>query len=770
MLDSAIQVLNEAGETWWSYVFPLTWTSSLVATILLTVIWIGRRWPAQLRYAIVLVALIKFAIPPTLTAPVGLFSWFGPTIIERTESSALSDQPMDSEADNSTWATILSAWEQLNWRAHLMLLHITGMVLAASWTISRLVQLAGMARRAKCVAGGKWFDSLARLSKQFGLNRPVLLLVSHEAVPPMAFGLLRPCVMVPASVLQDLPSRQIKTMLAHELAHHKRADLWINALQNVLGILWWFNPLLRLLNQVIRRIREDCCDDLLLCRNIATDSKYCQILLQIASNLSRSARMIAALGFAETIHPLGRRIKRIMDPKVYRWTRLSFGTAASIAILAALLLPGLRSERPITSADTPLVLEVLAPTEPHVVEVTMAEGLLEKLPTNTQDQTEELAGSFPQQTEGIQPRVHPSVKAISKIAVASTSPNVLKAADSADIWNQDNDTCGSIANIITTVATSHLDTVKEQRSRRDDFSQSTLLLSSTFSGYGGGLTGGVGSGYAKMDALASDILASNYFVEGSSANLTALSFAWNASAPYMSSIAEPSFGNEPGVLEPYELDLVEWTGVLSPLESPFVLSSLSTAASTSATALIEAPDTGTACSVDDPPDRRDVLIACATPVASLGDTIEFVESVNDEADAGIVLASNLGVGDSHPLYRSVSDTDVLDLSPLTEALDTVDVTDSVALAYADVPSFIDFANSLIPSSHSSSFTVYSLSNPDGTSVLGAGSSCLSSSSYTAATIPEPTTIWVLLAGSLLLLCRRHKRLIEIPTQHSSHVK
>ena len=213
-------------------------------------------------------------------------------------------------------------------------------------------------------------------------------------------------------------------MLAHELAHHKRADLWINALQNVLGILWWFNPLVRLLNRVIRRIREDCCDDLLLCRNITTDSRYCHTLLQVAANLNRSTIMIAALGFAETIHPLGRRIKRIMDPHTYRWPRLSVGALASMVILAALLLPGLSSEHSAVSEETPL--EVLAlndfqpatdlsvqsidwessPDSPH------SQGQSEDLAANsraqTQNQALDLAESLPQQLVGIGRRASPT--------------------------------------------------------------------------------------------------------------------------------------------------------------------------------------------------------------------------------------------------------------------------------------------------------------------------------------------------------------------------
>ncbi len=761
-MNLAIEVLNQAGHTWWSYVFPLTWTSSLVAAILLAVIWIGRRWPAQLRYAIILVALIKFAVPPTLTSPVGLFSWFGPPIIQRIEPSTLSDQPMDSEADNSTWTTILSAWGQLNWHAQLMLLHATGMVLAGSWAVLRLLQLVGMAHRSKRLAGGKWFNLLTRLSKQFGLNRPVSLLVSSEAVPPMAFGLLRPYVMVPMSVLQELPARQIKTMLAHELAHHKRADPWINALQNILGILWWFNPLFRLLNRAIRRVREDCCDDMLLCRNIATDSRYCQILLHVASNLSRSARMIAAMGFATTTHPLGRRIKRIMDPKVYRWARLSFGTAASIAILAALLLPGLQSERPTTSsADTPSVLEVLAPSEPQAVA-----SLAEKSPTNTQDQTWELAASFPQHIEDLQLRNYPTVKPLSNIAVAWADPAAFKTAYSTYSPNQDEGAHDTI------IAIGNSDFVKKQKYRLDDLSKSAPLLSRFFPEYGGGSDRDGGSGYVALDTRASGVFASRQVVATPPMNMTAISFVQNSSESYSfhSSMLEMLRPINNNVDATDLAATLEWPGPLG-LFDPAIPSQTPEPTEPSVVSQpplhVAGPAIVSASSLGSPSLNTitDALDLDTTESSALDDA--EVLAMIDSADSFDLIYSSEEAGQiASSTIASISKSQIessgrhrFEVAWTNGATDTADVVDSVDLAYNDdVPSFIDFANVLLQKSPNSSLITFSRSDLNGRSAFGVTSSYLNSSSYTTATIPEPMTIWLLLAGSLVLMYRREKGL------------
>ena len=66
--------LNLWAENWWQSVTHAGWQAAIVCIVALGVVALGRRWPAPLRYALLLVALLKFATPPMLTAPTGLFS------------------------------------------------------------------------------------------------------------------------------------------------------------------------------------------------------------------------------------------------------------------------------------------------------------------------------------------------------------------------------------------------------------------------------------------------------------------------------------------------------------------------------------------------------------------------------------------------------------------------------------------------------------------------------------------------------------------------
>ena len=50
--------------------------------------------------------------------------------------------------------------------------------------------------------------------------------------------------------------------MAHELAHVRRWDHWVNVVQRIIEAFLFFHPAVWLVSNRIRREREHCCDDL----------------------------------------------------------------------------------------------------------------------------------------------------------------------------------------------------------------------------------------------------------------------------------------------------------------------------------------------------------------------------------------------------------------------------------------------------------------------------------------------------------------------------
>lgn len=402
-MNQLVTSLNQAAESWCSFVLHASWQAAVVGLGVLLVLRFGRRWPAPLRHGLLLIALIKFACPPMVGAPIGVFSRFDssgwtsdraaiknslsitvpsaatfPTAEEQysadgttapsadtvpTESIANAVSPLPATAVDEPPLAIRERADEnhvtdmppvasraaLNWRAWLMFLHLAGAALLASWTAWQFWLLRRVVIRSRPITTGPYHEQLLCLARQLKIWRTPRLLESPEAVSPMAVGTWRPTVVIPARVLANSSAGDLQTVLAHELAHLRRGDVWINWLRIVLVTAWWFHPVVWLVSRALRRVHEDCCDDLLLVDGLTSDADYCQTLLRVASQISGGASAGMALGMAHRLHPLGDRLLRIMDRAVRRRSRLSLGGLCLLVPLATLLLPGL-SRRPVRAA------------------------------------------------------------------------------------------------------------------------------------------------------------------------------------------------------------------------------------------------------------------------------------------------------------------------------------------------------------------------------------------------------------------------------------
>ncbi len=370
-----------------SVVVQITLQSSLIALLLLAVVRLGRRWPSPLRYGLLLLGLVRFALPPLPALPTGVLPMAGRAMpaslasIMQTGDPAAS--PLSSAADigelNNAhnrgqecavpgrmegWpstaqapgafrastepgalqeiqtapvaggsAGMQSAWPWVHAGVLLFLL---------TWAARQLFLLHRLCVGARRVEEADPLHARFRLiAGRMGIRNMPALLIHDGPIPPMALGLWRRRVVIPAALLYRLEPRELEAVLAHELAHHRRGDLWVNWVQLLLTGAWWFNPVLWLLNRSIRRVREECCDDLVLALREADADAYGQTLVHVARELvNPTALSGGALGFAPRLHPLGGRIRRIMDCTLRRSARLSLTGVVILAAAALAVLPG----------------------------------------------------------------------------------------------------------------------------------------------------------------------------------------------------------------------------------------------------------------------------------------------------------------------------------------------------------------------------------------------------------------------------------------------
>ncbi len=92
----------------------------------------------------------------------------------------------------------------------------------------------------------------------------IQLRLTARKISPMVIGLLKPVVILPASILSGLNAEQVEAILIHELAHIRRHDHLVMIIQSVATQVLFFHPLTWFLSAEINHERENCCDDMVM--------------------------------------------------------------------------------------------------------------------------------------------------------------------------------------------------------------------------------------------------------------------------------------------------------------------------------------------------------------------------------------------------------------------------------------------------------------------------------------------------------------------------
>ena len=181
-------------------------------------------------------------------------------------------------------------------------------------------------------------DYFAELATELGVRCRVRLLLSRANVGPVVFGILRPTVVIPDSLVIAKTDEELEPILAHELIHVRRGDLVVGWLQSVAQACWWFHPLLWWSNRCLNWQRERCCDEEVLASLNCERSQYAQSLLDVLK-LRRQLRPLfsPAMGAAEITT---RRLKMIMNDNGKLRNSTPWWSWAIVLVVATLVLPG----------------------------------------------------------------------------------------------------------------------------------------------------------------------------------------------------------------------------------------------------------------------------------------------------------------------------------------------------------------------------------------------------------------------------------------------
>jgi beta-lactamase regulating signal transducer with metallopeptidase domain len=299
-----------------------------------------RRRP-HLAYVLWLAVLIKSVTPPIWSSPLGVFSHRQAVAHASVEqSTVVFDAAPSAHAMIATITATpkITASHTLNIAELLSITCAIGCVTFLLIVAIRWIALQRRIARSSIEPSRNLAEMLDQVRDQLGMTRRIPLRVCDDPIGPAVIGLLRPALVIPAEIVRNKSSTQLRLLLAHEIIHLRRGDPFVAMLQLISQAIWWFNPLVWWMNRQIIRTREICCDAEVIASLQCPREGYAQMLIDVL-RLRKSVGAPMAWPAIRPVHITMRRLNQIMtDGPAHRRTPWTYW--ALLAICALVVLPG----------------------------------------------------------------------------------------------------------------------------------------------------------------------------------------------------------------------------------------------------------------------------------------------------------------------------------------------------------------------------------------------------------------------------------------------
>jgi beta-lactamase regulating signal transducer with metallopeptidase domain len=202
--------------------------------------------------------------------------------------------------------------------------------------------------RGRLALSGDAADRAVRLAARMGFRKVPGMFSSRTTCEAVVMGLLRPMVLLPATWLVEMTPEVLEAVIAHELAHIRRHDLWINLFQRCVETLLFYHPAVWWLSHRVRLAREMCCDEMAAG---ATGERvvYVTALELAARKRLEPAKTLLEVALGVTRMTLLDRVRNVLGLAA-RHEQGRWWPAAVLTLLAPLAI-WLASTSAVTSAD-----------------------------------------------------------------------------------------------------------------------------------------------------------------------------------------------------------------------------------------------------------------------------------------------------------------------------------------------------------------------------------------------------------------------------------
>ena len=160
------------------------------------------------------------------------------------------------------------------------------------------------------------------------------VLICDIPISPFSAGLLSPKIVIPMIARKQLGEQDLKTILLHERTHIRLGHLWYFFLWDLLCVLLWGNPFLRIVKSKLREDMEQICDAVTIRRSGQDAVSYGRVILKSLTLLRAETSCLSATFTGENdFTEAKQRIRMVRDYRTYSRRHAAAVCAAALGFL-----------------------------------------------------------------------------------------------------------------------------------------------------------------------------------------------------------------------------------------------------------------------------------------------------------------------------------------------------------------------------------------------------------------------------------------------------
>ena len=305
---------------------------SLLTLIVLFILRHTHHQSSRTAYGICIILLLGLLIPVKIQLPVSS------KIVDPVRSLPLGEVWIESQTPVSSAMSTASGSNPsepgMNGTQIVTLLWLGGCAVALGINLIRNRESLKYIRRWSRLAGSDELELLRQLQSQMKLKRHIRLMMCRGIATPCALGLIHPTLILPE---QDWGKEELTLVLTHELIHIRRYDSWIRLLSVIARVVYWFNPIVYLLEIQMNQYCEQACDEAVI-QNCTLEQRqrYGSLLLRQAG--SSHSLPILSTGFMLKPKQLQERLARVINQKQFKMNWEKVLIVAALVMMAGCVM------------------------------------------------------------------------------------------------------------------------------------------------------------------------------------------------------------------------------------------------------------------------------------------------------------------------------------------------------------------------------------------------------------------------------------------------